>query len=92
MLKSGDKVKVHFMGWNTKKEIKTNNYDKVFTVYEKNGNLGIDWNTTRSPYTCRGDIFTPFYTFADSVIFENVETGEKFYFSCLKDGLVKADS
>ena len=89
MIKANDKIKVHM--YSNNREIETRHTDTVFTVYEKNGFLGIDWNTDRSPYTCKGDIFTPFYTFADSVIFENVETGEQFHFSNLKNDVVKVE-
>lgn len=86
-MKKNDKIKVHMYSFGN--EIETRNFDKVFTVYEKDGKLGIDWNTERSPYTCKGDIFTPFETFASTVIFENVETGEQFYFSNIKNGIEK---
>lgn len=88
MLKVNDKIKVHLYD-TSNREIQTRHINTVFTVYEKNGKLGIDWNTERSPYTCRGDIFTPFETFASTVIFENVETGEKFYFSNIENAVVK---
>ena len=89
MIKANDKIKVHM--YSNNREIQTRHINTVFTVYEKNGVLGIDWNTAKSPYTCKGDIFTPFYTFADSVIFENVETGEKFHFNNLKNDVVKIE-
>ena len=88
MLKVNDKIKVHLYD-TSNREIQTRHINTVFTVYEKNGKLGIDWNTERSPYTCRGDIFTPFETFASTVIFENVETREKFYFSNIENAVVK---
>ena len=87
MLKVNDKIKVHLYG-TSNREIQTRHIDTVFTVYEKNGKLGIDWNTEKSPYTCKGDIFTPFETFANTVIFENVETGEKFHFSNIENDIV----
>ena len=89
-LKVNDKVKVRIYGTDGK-AIKTRNFNKVFTVYEKNGKMGIDWNTEQSTYTCKGDIFTPFETFATTVIFENVETGEKFHFSNIKNTVIKAE-
>lgn len=88
MLKIDDKIKVHLFDTRNR-EIKTRNYGKVFEVYEKGGKLGIDWNTEKSPYTCKGEIFTPFETFACSVIFESVETGENYRFSNIKKGLEK---
>lgn len=86
-MRENDKIKVHMYSFG--KEIETRNFDKIFTVYEKNGKLGIDWNTERSPYTCNGDIFTPFETFASAVIFENIETGERFFFSTIKNEIEK---
>lgn len=87
-MKANDKIKVYLYD-TSNKEIKTGNCDQVFTVYEKNRKLGIDYNTERSPYTCKGDIFTPFETFAQTVIFENVETGERFHWSNIENSVVK---
>lgn len=84
-MKVNDKIKVHMYSFG--KEIKTRNFNKVFTVYEKDGKLGIDWNAERIPYTCKGDIFTPFEAFESTIIFENVETGEKYHFSNIKNGI-----
>lgn len=42
----------------------------------------------KSPITCNGETFTPFETFASSVIFENVETGGLFHFSSIKNAVV----
>lgn len=89
-LKVNDKVKVRIYGTDGK-AIKTRNFDKIFAVYEKNGKMGIDYNTEQNPYTCKGDIFTPFETFATTVIFENVETGEKFHFSNIKNVVIKVE-
>lgn len=86
-MKTNDTIKVHLYD-SSNREIRTRNYDKTFFVYEKNGKLGIDWNTEKSPYTCNGDVFTPFETFAQSVIFENVETKELFYFSNIENAVV----
>lgn len=86
-MRGNDKIKVLMYSFG--KEIKTRNFDKIFTVYEKDGNLGIDWNTEKSPYTCKGDIFTPFKTFASTVIFEKIETGERFCFSTIKNEIEK---
>lgn len=88
MLKENDLVKVHLYGCSNK-EIKTGNYNKVFRVYRKNGVLGIDWNTSRSLYTNHGDIFTSFRCFASCVEFEKVETGEKFHFDNIINGILK---
>lgn len=88
MLKENDMIKVHLYD-TSKKEIKTRNFDKVFRIYEKSGKLGIDWNTERSLYTCKGEIFTPFETFASTVVFENVENGEKYHFSNIENNIEK---
>lgn len=77
MLKANDKIKVHLFN-SSNREIQTRHIDTVFTVYEKNGKLGIDWN---------GDIFTSFETFANTVIFENVETGENYHFSNIENDI-----
>lgn len=87
-MKANDMIKVHLYD-TSNREIKTRNYEKVFKVYEKEGKLGIDWNTERCPYSCKGDVFTPFETFAQSVIFENLETGELFHFSNIEKAVVK---
>lgn len=87
-MKTNDMIKVHLYDTNNR-EMKTRNYDKVFHVYKKNGKLGIDYNAEKSPYTCKGDVFTPFETFAQSVIFENVETKELFHFSNIENAVVR---
>lgn len=81
-MKTNDTIKVHLYDLHNK-EIQTRNYGKTFCVYEKAGKLGIDWNT------CKDDAFTPFETFAPSVIFENIETGELFHFSNIKNAVVR---
>lgn len=89
MLKENDRVKVHvYNSGNDKTEIKTRISDKVFTVYKKNGFLGIDYNERESPYICNGETFTPFETFSSNVIFENVDNGERYFFSNIH-GLTK---
>ena len=62
---------------------------KFLRFVTKTEKLGIDWNTERSPYICRGEIFTPFEVFAPSVTFENIETNESYYFSNIKNELEK---
>lgn len=62
-MKTNDTIKVHLYDLHNK-EIQTRNYGKTFCVYEKAGKLGIDWNTGKSPYTCKYDVFAPFETFA----------------------------
>lgn len=86
-LSEGCKILVHFYNPNSSREIKTRNYNKPFTVRRASGRLGIDWNTERSPYTCGGDIFTPLYTFAPSVVFEDIETGARFHFDNLTESV-----
>lgn len=87
-MKANDKIKVHIYGVD-KKEIQTRHKDTVFTVYEKNGKLGIDYNTERCPYDCKGDIFTPFETFAQTVVFENVETGKLYHFDNISNSVIE---
>lgn len=80
MLKEGNKILVHIYDC-LNREISTRNFGQVFEVRKESGQLGIDWNTERSPYTCKGEVFNPFYTFANNVIFEDVETGKKYHYS-----------
>ena len=42
-IKANDKIKVHLYD-TSNREIQTRHINTVFTVYEKNGKLGIDWN------------------------------------------------
>jgi hypothetical protein len=88
MMKVNDKVKVHLYDTRNK-EIKTRQFDKVFTVYEKRGRIGIDWNTERNPFSFNDDDFTPFETFSHTVIFENVENGELFHFDTISNSIIK---
>lgn len=71
-IKAGDMVKIHFYDTN-KKEIETNVHDKAFQVYEKNGKLGIEW----------ANGFSSLDTFASSVNFENIETGQIYFFNTI---------
>lgn len=87
-MKANDLIKVHIYGTDNR-EIKTRNFDRLFTVYEKNGKLGIDWNTDHCPYLCNGDEFTPFEIFSHIVIFEKVTTGKKFYFDSVSNRIKK---
>lgn len=93
MLKVNDMIKVHFYNhdYSDHREIKTRISDNVFRVYKKDGKLGFDGNPERSPYTCKGDVFTPFSVYASSVIFENVETGAGYYFSNINNELKKKE-
>lgn len=88
-MKVNNMIKVHMYDDTNNKEIETRNFDKIFKVYEKYGKLGIDWNTEKNPYTCKGEVFTPFETFASTVIFENVETEELYHFSNIENAVVK---
>lgn len=92
MLKDGSKITVHFINhWNHKNptEEKTEYTGQVFTVKTENGKQGFDGNLTRSPYTCKGELFTPFSVYAWTVIFKDVETGDLYRFSCIKNELEK---
>lgn len=90
MLKPGDKVTVHFINhWNyqTPTEDTPKGYLGIaFDVKEINGKLGIDGNTNRSPYTCRGELFTPFSVYAWTVIFKD-ESGRLYRYSDIVGGL-----
>lgn len=90
MLKVNDKVIVHMFD-TCNREIKTRNYGTVFTVREVNGKLGIDWNTEKSQTTCNGDVFTPFETFAPTVLFENIENEKIYYWSTIKNRIVEME-
>lgn len=91
MLQENSKVKVHFCDHRKfpsfEGETITRHHGKIFEVKRKNGKLGIDYNTERSPYTCKGDIFTPFYTFALDVVFEDVETGKLYHYSNIAENI-----
>lgn len=81
-LAEGDRVRVHLYD-GSGREIVTRHFCDVFTVRLESGRLGIDWNTEHSPYTSRGEVFSPFSTFAPSVIFEQIGTGYNFYWDNL---------
>jgi len=90
MLKEGSKITVHFINhWSHKDptEIKTGDTGKVFTVKKEGGELGFDGNTNRSPYTCRGELFTPFAAYAWSVIFRDEDTSHLYRYSNIYNGL-----
>ena len=63
-------------------------YMEIPCYEDENGKLGIDWNTEKLPYTCNGEVFTPFETFSYSVIFENVENGKKYHWSNAENRIV----
>lgn len=81
------KVKVHM--FSGKQEIKTRNFGKVFDVYQKNGKYGIDWNTEKNSYMNHGEVFTPFESFAQTVIFEDAENGKLYHVDNIFGGLVE---
>ena len=90
MLKEKDKITVHFINhWSHKAptETRVETSGKVFEVKAINGKLGFDGNIKRSPYTSRGELFTPFAAYSWSVIFKNVETNELYRFNSIKNSL-----
>lgn len=94
MLKKNDRITVHFINhWSYKvpTETRTRITGVVFEIKEKNGKLGFDGNPEKSPYTCRGDVFTPFSAYATSVIFQNVKTGDLYRFSNIQADIVKVN-
>jgi hypothetical protein len=90
MLKDGSKITAHFINhWNYKKptEVKTDFTGKIFEVKTENGKQGFDGNISRSPYTSKGELFTPFAAYAWSVIFRDEDTGKLYRHSEIKKGL-----
>lgn len=85
-LAEGDRVRVHLYDASGR-EIITRHFGDVFTVRRESGRLGIDWSTEHSPYTSRGEVFSPFSTFAPSVIFEQIGTGYNFYWDNLANSI-----
>lgn len=88
MLVEGRKVLVHIYDC-MNREIATRNLGEVFEVKKESGQLGIDWNTEKSPYTCKGNVFCPFYSFASNVIFEDAENGKKYHYSNIANNIVE---
>ena len=88
MIKEGSKIKVHIYDC-MNREISTRNIGKVFEVKKQSGHLGINWNTEQSPYICEGNVFNAFYTFASNVIFEDIETREKYHYSNITKCIVE---
>ena len=60
---------------------------KVYEVKTVNGKQGFDGNPERSPYTSRGEVFTPFTAYAWTVIFRDEETRRLYRFSSIKNAL-----
>lgn len=72
------RVKVHFFDRLTGEEIYTRISSSVFFVCFDRGRLGIfDFYEEGDPF--HASRFAPFYTFAPSVVFEDVETGRRFH-------------
>lgn len=87
-MKKNDKIKVYLHGLD-KSNFWYREPENTFEVIEVNGKLGINYNTNKSPYTCKGGEFVPFEAFASTVIFENVETKEHFHFSNIENRVVR---
>ena len=90
MLRNGNKITMHFIDHcrhQNPTEVKTKTTGIVFTVKTESGKLGFDGNIDRSPYTSRGELFTPFSAYAWSVIFRNEKTGQLYRFSSIKNAL-----
>lgn len=90
MLKASNKITVHIFGTDGK-EIKTLDSNTAYTVCEKNGKLGINYNTERKQTTSDGDVFVPFESFSYTVVFENVENGKKYYWSNAENAIVEKE-
>ena len=90
MLRENDMVRVCFRSFAMTGfvECGLDKPDMVFKVQKKGSKLGIEWNTSESPYLRKGDMFTPFESFADSVVFENIESSETYFFDCACNALV----
>lgn len=72
------RVKVHFFDHREGKEFDTRISNSVFFVGIERGQLGIiDFYEKGDPF--HASRFAPFYTFAPSVVFENVENGRRFH-------------
>ena len=90
MLKNGSKITVHFINhWTHKEptETPTEETGHIFTVKTEGGKLGFDGNISRSPYTSRGELFTPFAAYAWTVIFKDEETKQLYRYSEPKKAL-----
>lgn len=85
MLRDGSKITVHFINhWNHNRPTEDTPKawaGKIFEVKTQDGKQGIDGNPERSPYTCRGNVFTPFSAYAWTVIFRDIETGHIYRYS-----------
>lgn len=87
-IKSGDRIRVRFANWNGSGWSDIDH--GVYTVYENGGRLGIDYNTSRSPYTSRGEVFVPLASFSGSTVgFENIGTGTVCHYDNIKESVVE---
>lgn len=89
-MKEGCKITVHMTNhwmYPVPTEEKTEYTGKVYEVKKVNGKLGFDGNEKRSPYTSRGEVFTPFQAYAHAVIFKDTETGKLYRYSEIEKGL-----
>lgn len=91
MLHENDKIRVHMIEWPHRREIKTGNYGEIFTIqkHPRTGQLCIDWNRWNSPAMCGGDVLVPLSSFAWTVVFENIKTGELYHNNVLAGGVVE---
>ncbi len=90
MLRDGSKITMHFINhWNhkTPTEVVLDTTGIVFTVKTENGKLGFDGNIRKSPYTSRGELFTPFSAYAWTVIFRDEKTVRLYRFSDIKTAI-----
>ncbi len=90
MLKDGDKITVHFINhWMHKipTEEKVGTTGMIFEVKTVNNKIGFDGNINKSPYTCRGELFTPFAAYSWCVIFRNEKTGRLYRYSSMQNDL-----
>lgn len=91
VLKDGTKVTMHWINhW--MHEVPTEDTPKkyagqVYEVKTVNGKQGIDGNPEQNPYTCRGNIFTPFSIYAWTIIFKAEDTGRLYRYDNIKNGL-----
>ena len=85
-----DKIRVHLIDWPSRREIKTRNYGEVFTIqkHPHTGQLCIDWNRWSGPI-CGGDVLVPLRSFAWTVVFENIKTGELFHYNTFADAVTE---
>ena len=86
MLKDGSKITVHFINhWMYKvpTEDTPEGYRKVFEVKTVDGKQGFDGNESRSQFTCHGELFTPFATYAWTVIFRDEDTKQLYRYSSI---------